>query len=105
MISLTPQAVQKIQSLEEEISDDGKFLRIFVEPGGCSGLEYGMSFDLRKEDDELLESSGVRVLMDPTSLSYLDGSEVDFDDGLNGKGFEIRNPNAETTCGCGKSFN
>jgi len=105
MISLTPQAVQKIQSLEEGISDDGKFLRIFVEPGGCSGLEYGMSFDLRKEDDELLESSGVRVLMDPTSLSYLDGSEVDFDDGLNGKGFEIRNPNAETTCGCGKSFN
>ncbi len=105
MISLTPQAVQKIQSLEEEISDDGKFLRIFVEPGGCSGLEYGMSFDLRKEDDELLESSGVRVLMDPASLSYLDGSEVDFDDGLNGKGFEIRNPNAETTCGCGKSFN
>ena len=104
MISLTPQAVQKIQSLEEGISDDGKFLRIFVEPGGCSGLEYGMSFDLRKEDDELLESSGVRVLMDPTSLSYLDGSEVDFDDGLNGKGFEIRNPNAETTCGCGKSF-
>ena len=105
MISLTPQAVQKIHSLEEGISDDGKFLRIFVEPGGCSGLEYGMSFDLRKEDDELLESSGVRVLMDPTSLSYLDGSEVDFDDGLNGKGFEIRNPNAETTCGCGKSFN
>ena len=105
MISLTPQAVQKIHSLEEGISDNGKFLRIFVEPGGCSGLEYGMSFDLRKEDDELLESSGVRVLMDPTSLSYLDGSEVDFDDGLNGKGFEIRNPNAETTCGCGKSFN
>jgi iron-sulfur cluster assembly protein/iron-sulfur cluster insertion protein len=105
MISLTQQAVQKIQSLEEGISEEGKFLRIFVEPGGCSGLEYGMSFDLRKEEDELLESSGVRVLMDPTSLSYLDGSEVDFDDGLNGKGFEIRNPNAETTCGCGKSFN
>ena len=68
-------------------------------------MEYGMSFDLRKGDDEVLESGGVRFLMDSTSLSYLDGSEVDFDDGLNGKGFEIRNPNAKDTCGCGKSFN
>lgn len=105
MISLSEQAVLKIRSLEKEQSDEDKLLRIFVESGGCSGLEYGMSFDLRKGEDEVLESGGVRFLMDPTSLSYLDGSVVDFDDGLNGKGFEIRNPNAENTCGCGKSFN
>ena len=98
MISLTQQAACKIQSMEQEISEEGKLLRIFVEAGGCSGLEYGMSFDMPKKEDEVLESSGVRILLDPTSLSYLDGSEVDFDDGLNGKGFEIRNPNAENTC-------
>ena len=105
MVSLSDQAAIKIKSLQEEISDEGKLLRIFVESGGCSGLEYGMSFDLRKDEDQLLESGGVSFLMDPTSLSYLNGSVVDFDDGLNGKGFEIRNPNAENTCGCGKSFN
>ena len=105
MVSLSEQAVTKIRSLQKEISGEDKLLRIFVESGGCSGLEYGMSFDLRKGEDELLESGGVSFLMDPTSLSYLSGSVVDFDDGLNGKGFEIRNPNAENTCGCGKSFN
>ena len=105
MVSLSDQAAIKIKSLQEEVSDEGKLLRIFVEPGGCSGLEYGMSFDLRKDEDQLLESGGVSFLMDPTSLSYLNGSVVDFDDGLNGKGFEIRNPNAENTCGCGRSFN
>lgn len=105
MVSLSEQAVIKIRSLQKEISGEDKLLRIFVEPGGCSGLEYGMSFDLRKDEDELLESGGVSFLMDPTSFSYLSGSVVDFDDGLNGKGFEIRNPNAENTCGCGKSFN
>ncbi|MBG31113.1 MAG: iron-sulfur cluster assembly accessory protein [Opitutae bacterium] len=105
MVSLSDQAVTKIRSLQEEVADQGKLLRIFVEPGGCSGLEYGMSFDLPKEDDQRLESGGISFLMDPTSLSYLSGSVVEFDDGLNGKGFEIRNPNAENTCGCGKSFN
>ena len=105
MVSLSEQAVTKIRSLQKEISGEDKLLRIFVESGGCSGLEYGMSFDLRKGEDELLESGGVSFLMDPTSFSYLSGSVVDFDDGLNGKGFEIRNPNAENTCGCGKSFN
>ena len=105
MVSLTEQAVSKIRALENDLSNEGKLLRIFVEPGGCSGLEYGMSFDLPKGSDEVLESGGVSFLMDSTTLSYLDGSEVNFDDGLNGKGFEIRNPNAKNTCGCGKSFN
>jgi iron-sulfur cluster assembly protein/iron-sulfur cluster insertion protein len=63
-----------------------------------------MSFDLTKEGDQLFESEGVQLLVDPTSLAYLDGTNIDFDDGLHGKGFELKNPNAQSTCGCGKSF-
>jgi iron-sulfur cluster assembly protein/iron-sulfur cluster insertion protein len=83
----------------------GGRLRLFVETGGCSGLQYGMSFDDLKEDDNSFESEGVSIVVDPKSFEHLDGTTVDFDDGLHGKGFEIRNPNAHTTCGCGKSFN
>lgn len=82
-----------------------KKLRVFVEGGGCSGFQYGMSFDLPKPDDQVLDTEGVQLLVDPTSLAYLAGTSIDFDDGLQGKGFEIRNPNAQSTCGCGKSFN
>ena len=78
---------------------------MFIENGGCSGFQYGMSFDLPKEGDQEFVTEGVPVLMDATSLVYLSGSSVDFDDGLHGKGFEIKNPNAQSTCGCGKSFN
>jgi len=85
--------------------DARKRLRVFVEGGGCSGFQYGMSFDLPKNDDQVVETEGVQVLLDPTSLAYLNGTSIDFDDGLQGKGFEIRNPNAQSTCGCGKSFN
>ena len=85
--------------------DVQKKLRVFVETGGCSGFQYGMSLDVPKPDDQEILSEGVAVLLDPTSLAYLQGSSVDFDDGLHGKGFEIKNPNAESTCGCGKSFN
>ena len=105
MISLTDSAVSQICKLQSEKASEGQLLRIFVEAGGCSGFEYGMSFDHKKDDDQLLESNGVQFLMDATSLEYLDGSEVDFDDGLNGKGFDIKNPNASSTCGCGRSFN
>ncbi len=104
MITITPNAATKVKSLQEEMGVDGKLMRLFVESGGCSGFQYGMSFDEKKEDDQIIDSEGVQILIDETSLAYLDGSEVDFDDGLNGKGFEIRNPNAENTCGCGKSF-
>ena len=105
MISLTDSAVSQICKLQSEKASEGQLLRIFVEAGGCSGFEYGMSFDHKKDDDKLLESNGVQFLMDATSLEYLAGSEVDFDDGLNGKGFDIKNPNASSTCGCGRSFN
>jgi iron-sulfur cluster assembly accessory protein len=80
-------------------------LRLFIETGGCSGLQYGMSFDEPKPDDAAFASEGVDIIVDPKSLEHLDGTTVDFDDGLHGKGFEIKNPNAHTTCGCGKSFN
>lgn len=105
MITLTEGAATKIQALKAEKAGDDQFLRIFVEPGGCSGFEYGMSFDAEKPDDKVLEDKGVRFLVDPTSYDYLDGSEVHFDDGLAGKGFEVINPNASSTCGCGRSFN
>ena len=105
MIHITENAVHRIAELQKELGDDGKCLRISVEMGGCSGLEYGMSFDAQQDDDVLMESAGVRFLMDSQSLEHMDGSEVDFDDGLNGKGFEIRNPKAQSTCGCGRSFN
>lgn len=105
MITLTDSAAAQILKMQADKASGGQQLRIFVEPGGCSGFEYGMSFDDPKEDDSKLEDNGVPFLVDPTSFEYLDGSVVDFDDGLSGKGFEIRNPNATSTCGCGRSFN
>lgn len=105
MITLTPRAARQVTTMQRELGDPAKLLRVFVESGGCSGFQYGMSFDVPKPDDQEFESEGVKVLMDPTSAAYLSGSSVDFDDGLHGKGFEIRNPNAQSTCGCGKSFN
>ena len=105
MITLTARAAQQVRTLQTQIADATKRLRVFVESGGCSGFQYGMSFDAPKADDEMLESEGVSFVVDPTSRAYLEGSVIDFDDGLHGKGFEIKNPNAQSTCGCGKSFN
>jgi iron-sulfur cluster assembly protein/iron-sulfur cluster insertion protein len=105
MITLTPRAASQVRAMQQDVGDPLKRLRIFVESGGCSGLQYGMSFDVLKADDVQLESEGVALLIDPASLAYLHGSQVDFDDGLHGKGFEIKNPNAQSACGCGKSFN
>lgn len=105
MITLTPRAATQVRAMRSEQADrESKKLRVFVESGGCSGFQYGMSFDNEKDGDQVLESEGVAFIVDPTSLAYLDGSSIDFDDGLHGKGFEIRNPNAQSTCGCGKSF-
>lgn len=105
MINLTPRAAARVREMQAGLGDPQRKLRIFIEDGGCSGFQYGMSFDVPKPNDQEFLSEGVPVLVDPTSLVYLDGSSVDFDDGLQGKGFEIRNPNAQSTCGCGKSFN
>lgn len=105
MITLTARAAKQVQSMQAELGSPQKRLRVLVESGGCSGFQYGMSFDEPKADDAQLESEGVQLVVDPTSLAYLQGSSIDFDDGLHGKGFEIKNPNAQSTCGCGKSFN
>lgn len=90
--------------MHAELGAPTKRLRVLVESGGCSGFQYGMSFDEPKAEDTAFESEGVAILVDPSSLAYLEGSAIDFDDGLHGKGFEIKNPNAQSTCGCGKSF-
>ncbi len=105
MVTLTERAARQVRTLLADLGDESKRLRVFVEDGGCSGFQYGMSFDQPKDGDARHESAGVEFLMDATSLAYLDGSVIDFDDGLHGKGFEIKNPNAQSTCGCGKSFN
>ena len=103
MIKFTDSALIKVKEMNGESTPE-KLLRIFVEPGGCSGFEYGMSLATPKPTDQVGEFSGVKYAVDGDSLDYLRGSEIHFDDGLSGKGFEIRNPNAESTCGCGKSF-
>lgn len=104
MITLTSRAAQQVRTMHAALNAPEKRLRVLVESGGCSGFQYGMSFDEKKAGDVEFASEGVPILMDPASLAYLDGSAVDFDDGLHGKGFEIKNPNAQSTCGCGKSF-
>jgi iron-sulfur cluster assembly protein/iron-sulfur cluster insertion protein len=105
MITLTPRAARQVQAMHAAQGDERKKLRVLVEGGGCSGIQYGMSFDLPKAEDQTFDTEGVQVLVDAASLAYLNGTSIDFDDGLQGKGFEIRNPNAQSTCGCGKSFN
>ncbi|HWB60643.1 MAG TPA: iron-sulfur cluster assembly accessory protein, partial [Chthoniobacteraceae bacterium] len=81
-----------------------KGLRIFVESGGCAGLQYGMNLDEAKEGDEVIERGGVKVIIDAESARYLGGSTIDYADGLAGSGFRINNPNAVRSCGCGTSF-
>jgi iron-sulfur cluster assembly protein/iron-sulfur cluster insertion protein len=105
MITLTPRAAEQVRSMRAASSATAGRLRVFVEEGGCSGSQYGMSFDEVKPGDATFESQGVAILVDPASLVKLQGSNIDFDDGLHGKGFEIKNPNAKENCGCGKSFN
>lgn len=105
MITLTPRAARQIETMHADNAAGDKVLRVLVETGGCSGFQYGMSFDEPRADDQQLDSEGVRFVVDPESFAYLSGSKIDFDDGLQGKGFEIINPNAQSTCGCGKSFN
>ena len=104
MITLTDRAARKIREMRTELGTSDKSLRLFIESGGCSGMQYGMSFDEPKSGDEKIESAGETILVDENSLPHLRGCSVDFDDGLQGRGFEIRNPNAKSTCGCGKSF-
>ena len=103
LISISDQAARQIQHLQEK--EKPSFLRIAIKEGGCSGFSYKLDFDTHKgEKDRLLESKGVKILVDSKSLLYLMGMVLDFDGGLNGKGFTFSNPNAKKSCGCGFSF-
>ena len=101
----TDSAAAKVADLVAEEGNPELKLRVFVQGGGCSGFQYGFSFDdTRGEDDLAIERDGSTVLIDPISLQYLTGAEVDYSESLSGAQFVIRNPNAKTTCGCGSSF-
>ena len=101
----TDAAAAKVKSLIEEEDNDALMLRVFVSGGGCSGFQYGFTFDESiTEGDTVVEKAGVKLLIDPMSFQYLVGGEIDYTEGLEGAQFVIRNPNATTTCGCGSSF-
>ena len=101
----TDNAVKKVQELIQEEGNPDLKLRVFVTGGGCSGFQYGFTFEEEtSEDDTTIEKDGVELLVDPMSYQYLIGAEVDYKEDLQGAQFVIRNPNAVTTCGCGSSF-
>ena len=105
MITMTDLAADQLENLllKNDLQDHG--LRIFVQGGGCAGLQYGMAFEAEKrEDDAVLEVKGVRLFVDPFSAAYLDGACIDYQDNLMGTGFRVDNPNAIATCACGISF-
>ncbi len=106
LITVTEAAAGKIRELLTEEGKAESGLRVFVQGGGCSGFQYGLMIEeAGGVGDQLLESNGVRLFVDPVSVSYLKGAEVDFVDTITGGGFTIKNPNASSTCGCGSSFN
>ena len=104
-INVTPAAAEKLQALLQQRNQVQGGLRVFVSGGGCSGMQYGMAFESEpREQDQIFETEGVKLIVDPNSLQYLMGATVDFVDNLMGGGFAIENPNAVSTCGCGSSF-
>ncbi len=101
----TDAAARKVQELILEEKNPGLKLRVFISGGGCSGFQYGFSFDEDQQDDDIaVVNDGITLLVDPLSFQYLEGSEVDYSESLQGAQFVIHNPNASTTCGCGSSF-
>jgi len=104
VVSLTHVAAEETKSLLAKPENAGKMLRLFVEQGGCSGMQYGMVFDQKRDGDLVAEQHGVIILVDTFSAQYLRGAVVDFNAALTGGGFKISNPNAKQSCGCGKSF-
>ena len=107
MINVTETAATKINELLAEEQKGGSGLRVFVQGGGCSGFQYGLMIEENGQGsgDQIFESNGVKLFVDPISIRYLKGAEVDFVDTVTGGGFTIKNPNAKSTCGCGSSFN
>jgi len=104
-LNFTDEAAAKVRELIEAEDEEGLMLRVFISGGGCSGFQYGFTFDHNLEDgDTVVENAGVKLLVDPMSYQYLVGAEIDYTEALEGAQFVIRNPNAKTTCGCGSSF-
>ena len=107
MITITLLAAQKLREtmIGDNKNPDKDYLRIFVQGGGCSGFQYGLMLEENKTDtDQVFESNGMKVVVDPISIRYLENAEVDFIENETGGGFSIKNPNAKSTCGCGQSF-
>jgi iron-sulfur cluster insertion protein len=101
----TAAAAAQVSNLIEEEGNPSLMLRVYIQGGGCSGFQYGFTFDETLQDgDTEVETDGVKLLIDPMSMQYLSGAEIDYTEGLQGAQFVIRNPNATTTCGCGSSF-
>lgn len=104
-LNITESAVKRLSTLLKDEEDKNTKLRIYITGGGCSGFQYGFTFDSNKSDDDLIiEKERVSIVVDPMSMQYLIGSVLDFTEGLEGSRFVIKNPNAKTTCGCGSSF-
>jgi iron-sulfur cluster assembly protein len=105
MVTLTDIAAEKVRDFMQGQSAEGEVgLRVGVRGGGCSGFQYALALDEQREDDHVFDSSGIRVLVDPASLRYVEGSTVDFTQSFMGSGFEVSNPNVVSSCGCGSSF-
>jgi iron-sulfur cluster assembly protein/iron-sulfur cluster insertion protein len=104
VITLTTSAAAEVEALLRQPENKGKNLRVYVEQGGCSGMQYSLVFDEKRPDDLSADAHGLCVLVDPFSAKYISGAVVDFSDELTGGGFKILNPNAKQSCGCGKSF-
>ncbi len=105
MVTLTDKAAEKLNEFlagQEDSAEAG--LRVAVKGGGCSGFQYALALDEQREDDHVFDASGIRVLVDPASMQYVDGSTVDFTESFMGSGFEVSNPNVVASCGCGSSF-
>jgi len=105
MVTITEKASHKAKTFMAAEHKDGFGLRLYVQGGGCSGFKYGMAFEEKEvEEDHVVEMNGMKLFIDPYSAPMIAGTEVDYNDGLEGAGFAIKNPNAKSTCGCGQSF-
>ncbi|HEY2932613.1 MAG TPA: iron-sulfur cluster insertion protein ErpA [Acidobacteriota bacterium] len=106
MISLTPTAVTKVKEILAQQQEHYEGLRVQIVGGGCSGFQYSMAFEAKSNgDDNVVEVDGLKVFVDAQSLAYLDGTEIDYVESIQGSGFKFNNPNVKSSCGCGESFN
>lgn len=105
MVTLTDIAAEKVKGFLSSQESEGEIgLRVGVRGGGCSGFQYALALDELKDDDLVFDYDGIRLIVDPASMRYVDGSEVDYTESLMGSGFEVNNPNVTASCGCGSSF-